>query len=171
MLTILIIGVGSSILLGLFLVFNTALKRNLTKEASVEFSLYEAQDGLNPNFVWIKFNHKDKEVALKYYYNTSIFKHPQDFYTLNKTVTVKFEDANPENFAVIRSRQGDYLNLLAAGLIGGAIGIVVAANQIDWFEKFKMFLIAGGAGFVGAYMLSRLSPFFDFLNYFRKNEG
>jgi len=111
-------------------------------------------------------------VTIEHYYSKSIYKSPQDFVQLHKTVTVRYNPDDTSNYTIQEESKGDYTIAIASILLGTFIGsLTVSSSDGGLFDKVKVFFITFLSVAAGVYVFSRLKSYFSFLNILtRRNE-
>jgi hypothetical protein len=133
----------------------------------------DVQQRNDPDFVEVTFTARDgTRHTVEHYYNKKDYKTPYDFVRLNREVTVRYRGSNPRDCVIAEHGLGSHLDSIAAALIGGFIGSV-AASQTEgelYPAKAAVFSKVFLAVAIGVIVLLKLSPYFAWLNVFRKRD-
>jgi hypothetical protein len=128
---------------------------------------------VDPDFVEVSFTALDgARHTVEHYYDKKIYKTPQDFVRLNREVTVKYRASNPRDCVIGEYGFGSHVDSIVAALIGALIGGIAASQSAGELYPTKAAVFSkvflGVA--LGVLVLLKLSPYFAWLNMFRKRD-
>jgi hypothetical protein len=148
-----------------------AVDQKATAVGNVDTPGY-TENKVDDQFVLVTFRpQKQQPVTVEYYFNKNQYKSPQDFLQLNKTVTVKYDPANPSNYTIHEVSKGDYTRVITCLVIALLFGALAATTSDgDGLSKSKSFLLTSVITYVAVYIVIRLNALFSFLNIFTKRE-
>lgn len=124
----------------------------------------DTNNRMDGDFVLVTFQPENGEpITVEHYYDKGIYKHPVDFVSSHKKVTVKYSEDSPHIYTIYEEAKGDYSKYIAAALIGGVFTWFFANGIVSSVITFVV---------VGAIVLliQELNARFAWLNFNSKRE-